>query len=299
MRLLLGLRLPDPRPRRRGGLVPARGAAAGAVLRSRCFVDRVETTRDGSRARGVAYLDAGGRRHRARAGIVVLAPSAIETARLLLLSRRRAPSRAGQPLRPARAQPDVPLLHGGGRLFSEHVHAWRGPSTTFTLDDFIGPVTGADARATGCPISRAGSARSAAARCCSTRRDSGRGGLPRGALTSALRDLALRDHIAGISLVGEDLPQHANRVDLDPEIRDLHGLSAPRITRFGAQFERGRRRSSGRKLAEICRAAPKATTRRGAGRRALRARPGTAARRPPRDRAHHGHRAHGARPARR
>ena len=76
--------------------INARGGAAisflheallrGAELRTRCTVYRVDVTRDGRRARGVSYIDPHGRRRIERADVVILAPSAIETARLLLLS---------------------------------------------------------------------------------------------------------------------------------------------------------------------------------------------------------------------
>src|SRR5260370_27519019 len=39
----------------------------------------------------------------------------------------------------------------GVAQFRENVHARRGPSTTFTLDDFVGPVTGAPAQSAGVP----------------------------------------------------------------------------------------------------------------------------------------------------
>jgi choline dehydrogenase-like flavoprotein len=189
----------------------------------------------------------------------VLAPSAIETARLLLLSRNAAHphglgNRSGQVGRNL-------MFHyftAGIGFFADRVHAWRGPSTTFTLDDFVGPVTGADARRHGLPYLKGGvcevgggtllldEARLLAA-----------AGFRGAALTSALRDLALRDHIAGIQLVGEDLPQQANRVDLDPEVRDLHGLPVPRITHTPHAFERAASAYFAPKLHAICaRAAP-------------------------------------------
>src|SRR5438105_3897141 len=59
---------------------------AGAELRSRCFVTRVELAPGGKRAVGVSYLDPSGALRHERADIVILAPSAIETARLALLS---------------------------------------------------------------------------------------------------------------------------------------------------------------------------------------------------------------------
>src|SRR5437588_10768212 len=59
---------------------------AGAQLLPRSFVHRVETSADGKRASGVSYLDANGVSQTQTADIVILAGSAIETARLLLLS---------------------------------------------------------------------------------------------------------------------------------------------------------------------------------------------------------------------
>ena len=94
---------------------------------------------------GVAYIDAPraaaarARRHRHprrlgdrdRAAAAAVAPSHTH------------PRRARQPLRAARTQPDVPLLHPRHRRSSPTTsHAWRGPSTTFTIDDFVGPETG-------------------------------------------------------------------------------------------------------------------------------------------------------------
>src|SRR5207245_1756361 len=43
-----------------------------------------------------------------------------------------------------------------GGVFNEDVHAWRGPSTTFTIDDFVGPVQGAAAAAAGLPYLKGG-----------------------------------------------------------------------------------------------------------------------------------------------
>jgi gluconate 2-dehydrogenase alpha chain len=45
-----------------------------------------------------------------------------------------------------------------------------------------------------------------------------------------MRDSLLRDRLAGITLVGEDLPYASNQVDLDPRIRDWRGVPVPRIT---------------------------------------------------------------------
>jgi choline dehydrogenase-like flavoprotein len=230
---------------------------AGAQLRTRCFVHNVDLAPGGNRARGVSYVDRTGTRRKLRADLVVLAPSTIETARLLLLSRgSRHPEGLGN--RSGMVGRNLMFHHFsvGAGVFAERAHAWRGPSTTFTLDDFIGPITGAPARAAGLPYLKGG--------CCEV----GGGTLLleeanlyaaaglRGALLGAsLHALALRDHIAGIQLNGEDMPQTANRVDLDPKIRDFRGFPVPRITYTPHRFEVAAAAHFGPLVQQICRAA--------------------------------------------
>ena len=249
--------------------INARGGAAlsflhdalrrGAELRTRCFVHRVDVTRDGRRARGVSYLDAKGRRHTVRADVVVLAPSAIETARLLLMSRSaRHPRGLGNRSDQLGRNLMFHYFTLGIGLFTENVHAWRGPSTTFTIDDFVGPVKGKAARAAGLPYLKGGICEVGGSVLLLQEAQLYAALPSRGAgFKSLLRDLALRDRLAGMSMVGEDLPQKANRVDLDPRIRDFHGLPAPRITHSQHRFELAASAYFGPKLAEICRAAPK------------------------------------------
>ncbi len=249
--------------------INARGGAAisflhealqlGAELRTRCMVHRVDVSRNGRQARGVSYLDVDGHEHTVRADAVVLAPSAIETARLLLMSSgahhpRGLGNRSGQVGR------NLMFHHftTGVGLFTEGIHAWRGPATSFTCDDFVGPVTGRPARSAGLPYFKGG--------ICEV------GGgvllldeaqlyteLPNSygtSLKSLLRGFALRDHIAGIQMMGEDVPQLANRVDLDPHVRDFHRLPVPRITYSPHRFELAAAAYYAPRLAEICASAP-------------------------------------------
>jgi choline dehydrogenase-like flavoprotein len=74
-------------------------------------------------------------------------------------------------------------------------------------------------------------------------------------VTAALRDLAVRDHLAGIQLIGEDLPQAASRVDLDPHVRDVHGFPVSRMTHGSHRFERAAPAHFGPRLQAICRRA--------------------------------------------
>lgn len=232
---------------------------AGVHLRSRCFVHRIELSSDGRRAIGVAYRDEAGRERHARADIVILAASAIETARLALLSAGGSHpdglgNRSGQLGRNIMFH----LFTLGIGLFADEPHAWRGPSTTFTIDDFVGPDRSAAARATGLPYLKGGIC------------EVGGGvtlveeaglytALPNAwgaSLKQAMRTSSLRRHLAGLSMVGEDLPQEANRIDLDPTLRDVYGFPVPRITHTSHPFELAASTYFGPRLGEICASAP-------------------------------------------
>ena len=253
--------------------IQARGGAAvsflhdavrhGAELRTRCFVHRIEVERGGRRARGVEYVDERGRRRRVRADVVVLAASAIETARLLLMSRSAAhPDGLGNRSGLVGRNLMFHYFTLGVAVFEARAHAWRGPSTTFTLDDFVGPVTGAAARRHGLPYMKGGICEvGGGTLLLEEARLYAAAGFRGAQLTSMLRDLAVRDHLAGISLVGEDMPQLANRVDLDPRVRDVHGFPVPRVTHSSHRFELAASAYYGPRLQEICRrAAPTALT---------------------------------------
>ena len=41
---------------------------------------------------------------------------------------------------------------------------------------------------------------------------------------------ALCGHVTGFSVLSDDLPEEHNRVTLDPELTDSHGIPAPKIT---------------------------------------------------------------------
>jgi choline dehydrogenase-like flavoprotein len=228
---------------------------AGAELRPRSFVHRVNTTADGRRATGVSYLDENGTEQTENADVVILAASAIETARLLLLSNPPdgLGNRSGQLGRNLMFH----FFTVAGAFFEQEVHTWRGPSTTFTLDDFVGPhfeiAAGAHLPYVKGGICEVG------------------GGtllLQEAELYSSvpntwgklhkdlMRASPFRKHAAGLSMVGEDMPQLGNRVDLDPDIKDVYGRPVPRITHSAHAFELVASTLLGPKLAAICQAAP-------------------------------------------
>lgn len=200
-------------------------------LRPEAYATEIVLDRTGRQATGVRYLDLTGypdppvvELPAARA--VVLAAGAFETPRLLL--------RTG--------------LGGDlvGRFLTYHFQTFtvgifpletfpdgtggeRGRSVTHLHDDLMidSPELRAAARAAGLPWVRGGV----------TEHGSGPGPIdeastyPRGdAHVASMVDSALRRRLWAFTVQGEDLPQSANRVDLDPHVLDAWGLPAGRVT---------------------------------------------------------------------
>jgi gluconate 2-dehydrogenase alpha chain len=60
-------------------------------------------------------------------------------------------------------------------------------------------------------------------------------------LKQLMRQSPLRDHVAVLTMQAEDAPQATNRVDLDPDVKDLDGLPVARVTYKNHAFELGAR----------------------------------------------------------
>jgi choline dehydrogenase-like flavoprotein len=248
--------------------INARGGAAvsflhdalrsGAELRSRCFVYRVEMA-SRSRAAGVSYLDDAGRTHTVTADIVILAASAMETPRLLLMSANGDhPHGIGNRSDQLGRNLMFHYFTLAGAVFRDDVHALRGPSTTLTMDDFVGPDIPKAATDAGLPYIKGGIEELGG-----TVGLFAEAGIYSAAFTTGgkphkdLMKLALlRSHVAGMSMPGEDMPQAANRVDLDPAVRDVYGFPVPRITRSAHPFEVIASNYYGPQMQAVCAAAP-------------------------------------------
>ena len=61
--------------------------------------------------------------------------------------------------------------------------------------------------------------------------------LARGRHKEWMRGSSLRDRLIGCQMLAEDLPQLANRVDLDPAVRDVYGLPVARVTYKNHAYE--------------------------------------------------------------
>jgi choline dehydrogenase-like flavoprotein len=238
---------------------------AGAQLKTRAFVSKVNVgagTRS-SHATGVSWYDMSGQVHTETADVVVLAPSAMETPRLCLLS--------------ATADHPNGLGNSSGQLgrnlmfhfftiavgvFADDVHSWVGPSTTFTIDDFVGPdqslLGQTAAKAAGLPYLKGGICEVGGGQTLLSEAQlynslPNAWGLP---FKKLMHLSPFRRHIAGLSMVGEDMPQAGNVVDLDPQIRDVHHLPVPRVTHSSHTFEKVSSLYYGPKLQAVCQAAP-------------------------------------------
>jgi choline dehydrogenase-like flavoprotein len=221
---------------RAGALAPlGRALRTGRVdLRAQSFVHRVD--RRGTRATGVSYLNAGGRPGFEPADLVVLAASAIETVRLALLSRFPDPhGLLGRHL----------MFHwftdGSGVFLDRRIHANRGRSTTHAAEDFADPdYPGARqaAAAAGLPYLRGGLLELGGSQEPISEALAYKRLLPLlapdkpfgAAFKQLMRASVLRDRLLGVTMVGEDLPQPTNRVDLDPSVRDAYHVPVARIT---------------------------------------------------------------------
>jgi len=205
--------------------------AAGARLVTGARVERVTLDPAERRATGAVWHDAGGARHRATAGAVVLAANGLGTPRLLLMSRspRFPDGLANDSGLVGRRLMLHPLARLAGR-FREEVGGHRGIAAGaivsrqfYETDRRRGFVRGFKMqvlRGTGpAGIALAGG---------------GFGRLPWGGAHRAAF-AATFGHTLAVSICADDLPEEANRVELAPDRADSHGLPGVRMVyRLGA-----------------------------------------------------------------
>lgn len=226
-----------------GGLAPLRRALlTGRVeLLAETFVAKVDLA--GDRATGVTLVAADGTTSHRPADFVVVAASAIESNRLAKLS----------------GFPDPHGLVGRGLMFhwftngfgfflTERMHGHRGRSTSHGLEEFADPDfpgARAFANAAGLPYLRGGILEMGGSPLPIDEAQLYRSFLPALSPTrpfgstfkQLMRASLFRDRLAGIQMIGEDLPQRTNAVDLDPKVKDVRGLPVARITYAPHQHE--------------------------------------------------------------
>lgn len=211
-------------------------------LRYNCHVRRLVAAAGGGTIAAVEYVDPQGALQTAGADHVILAASAMESARLVLLSDLALS--AGPAFHLGRHM----LFHLqtiGVGIFRQRIHGERGQAVTNGISDFRGVNEGGtalhpDGRPLGGIVEFGTSSEPIGAA------KSARESLDVAANIPAARDVRLKQllvespfhaHIAVLIMQAEDAPQAKNRVDLDPTVRDVFGLPVTRLTYASHRFE--------------------------------------------------------------
>ena len=198
--------------------IPAALATGHCELRSECHVSRVEHDASG-KVTGVVYFDAAGHEQRQRARVVCVAGNAIETPRLLLLS---ASGKYPDGLANSSGQVGRNYMrHCTGSVyaaFEEPVHMYRGTTMAGVITDEAhhdpkrGFAAGYELEtvSVGLPFAAAFIE-------------------PGGWGPDFTYFMDHYANLAGMWIVGEDMPQASNRVTLNTSAKDQWGLPAPHV----------------------------------------------------------------------
>ena len=196
-----------------------RGEATGNLeVRDRCFAVQIEHD-DKGKVTGVVYVDADGKTQRQKARLVSVACNTIESPRLLLNS---ASSMFPDGMANSSGQVGRNYMrHTTGSVyavFDKPVRMWRGTTMAGYIGDerhhdpsrgFVGGFE-FETLSLGLPFMAAFL-------------DPGAWGRE---FTSALDSY---ENMAGLWIVGEDMPRETNRVTLNTEVKDANGLPVPNV----------------------------------------------------------------------
>lgn len=198
--------------------IPAGEATGNLEVRSKAHVLKIEHD-DSGKVTGVLYADAEGNQHLQRARIVCVAGNSIESPRLLLNS---ASSMYPDGLANSSGQVGRNYMrHMTGSVyavFDQPVKMWRGTTMAGIIQDearhdpsrgFVGGYE-LETLALGLPFMAAFL-------------DPGGWGRE---FTTALDSY---ENMAGMWIVGEDMPQETNRITLNHDLKDQYGLPAPNV----------------------------------------------------------------------
>ena len=203
--------------------VPDAVATGRYDLRPNSYV-RELTVDERGRVNGAVYEDADGRVIEQRADVFILACGALESARLLLLSRSsRFPNGLANGSDLVGRNVTFHEYSAAVGVFDDPIYAWAGggyvSASSFQFyghDDSRGFVSGGHIAAAGVgiplPINW------------------GLPGRPTWGAEAKQVDRDYFNHSMAVAMVVHDMPQHDNRVDLDESVTDAWGLPVARIT---------------------------------------------------------------------
>jgi len=198
--------------------IPEAGATGNFELRTECHVSRIEHDASG-KVTGVVYFDADGKEQRQKARAVCVAGNSIETPRLLMLSES---SKFSDGLANSSGQVGRNYMrHMTGSvyaLFDEPVHMYRGTTMAGIIQDeaindpkrgFVGGYE-LETLSLGLPFMAAF--------------------LDPGAWGEEFTEyMDNYSNMAGMWIVGEDMPRETNRITLNDKVKDAHGLSVANV----------------------------------------------------------------------
>ena len=224
-----------------------RGAllSGNVQLRTNCTATRLATDPAGRRVTAVEYLDPEGRPARVTGDRVILAASPIESARLCFLSDPDGPGLGNSSGLVGR---NLMFHHQtiGVGIYPQRFHGERGRAVTTGIADWRGVPNDPERPLGGVIEFGSNSEKIADALVYMLTL-----GIRGSDLKAFLRSSPFGAHLAALSMQGEDAPQPTNRVDLDPEVRDVNGIPVPRITYRPHAFELRAREFYGPKMIEL------------------------------------------------
>ena len=197
-------------------------------LRFNAAVMRLVPNSTNTQIDSVDYMDATGALINVTADRYILAASAMETARLMLLTDPSLGNSSGLIGRNLMFHFQTTVIG----VLNDRVHGERGRSVTMGMSDFRG-VPGDPTQPLGGVIEFATTS--------DIIDESKNYALQLGKTADILRRLMLqsqfRDKLGAMIMKAEDAPQVTNRVDLDPQLRDVYGRATSRVTYTNHAFE--------------------------------------------------------------
>jgi len=225
--------------------IPKAERTTNVQVRSECMAREITVGADG-RARSVVYFDPNGREQEEFARVIVAAGNAVETPRLLLLSKSKLfPNGLANSsgLVGKRLMEHLSVFAYG--IFEERLDPWRGVPTGGIIQDFYA-TNPKNAFVRGCTISVENESQWPLATASS---------IPGWGAEHKARMKEIFGHRVGLASDGEQLPDERNQVTLDPYFRDSYGLPVPHIVNACFQNETAMVQSIAKTLKEILEAA--------------------------------------------
>ncbi len=214
-------------------------------IHTECMARKIKLGPDG-RARSVIYFGPDGHEKEIFARVVVTAGNAVETPRLLLLSKSRlSPNGLANSSGLVGKYFAEHLSVFGYGIFAERLDSWRGVPTGGIIQDYYATCPG-NGFARGWTISVENEPQWPLA----TARS-----IPGWGAEHKVRVKEMFGHRVGLASDGEQLPDERNQVRLDPSVKDNYGIPVPQIVNTHCNNDLAMTKAISSRLREILEAA--------------------------------------------